>query len=266
MPILQTDQIRYFTFSSFPDWPLVHGIIGRQGGVSPQPWASLNVGGTVGDEPGRVSENRRRIFAALDLPYESLFDVWQVHGVAVVCAQAPRPPQQKHQQADAILTDRPGVTLFMRFADCVPVLLYDPRRQVVGLVHAGWKGTVQMTAAQAVRRMVEEYGSRPADLLAGIGPSIGCHHYTVGPEVSAAVQQAFGKDASQLLRGCNGSDGESQVQFDLWQANQLTLQYAGVEQIEIAGICTACDLDNWFSHRGEKGQTGRFGALIALVE
>lgn len=264
MPIQQAEQIRYFILDSFPRQGLVHAFVGRQGGVSPAPWASLNVGGTVGDDPQNVRENRRRTFAQFGLPLESMFDVWQVHSATVVSTRAPRQMQQPHQQADAILTDQPGVTLFMRFADCVPILLFDPRRRVIGVVHAGWKGTVQMIAAQAVLRLQEQFGVNPADILAGIGPSIACHHYAVGPEVAQAVQQAFGEEATELLRACNGESGESGVKLDLWRANELTLRRAGVQQIEIAGICTACDQQDWYSHRGEGGRTGRFGALIAL--
>lgn len=266
MPFHQPDQVRYFTFDSFDAEGLTHAAIARRGGVSATPWASLNVGGTVGDDPASVRENRLRSFAALGRSFDTLFDVWQVHGVGVVCATAPRPFDQVHQRADAILTDRPDVTLFMRFADCTPIYLYDPFRKVVGLVHAGWQGTVQAVVAHAVEAMYSVYGSRPQDILAGIGPSIGPHHYEVGPEVIAAVRRVFGADAAGLLHPSNGvSDGSSERRlFDLWNANCLLLERAGVRQIEIAGVCTACELEDWYSHRAEKGRTGRFGALIAL--
>ncbi|HPO58821.1 MAG TPA: laccase domain-containing protein, partial [Anaerolineaceae bacterium] len=103
------------------------------------------------------------------------------------------------------------------------------------------------------------YGSRPGDLLAGIGPSIGPDHYEVGPDVVARVRSSFNGDANQLL--CSR---EGRVYFDLWAANRLTLEKAGVKNIETAGLCTACDTTHWFSHRAEKGKTGRFGAAIAL--
>lgn len=269
MSFHQPDSVRYYTFESFDDAGVSHGVLTRRGGVSQQPWASLNVGGTVGDDPAAVVENRRRSFAALGRRFESLYDVYQVHGSEVVCTAAPRPPEQPHLQADAILTDRPGVTLFMRFADCVPVFLYDPVRSVAGIVHAGWQGTVLKTAARTVETMQARYGSQPADLLAGIGPSIGPHHYEVGPDVAARVRQAFGADASGLLapvdlRGSNGHAAENKVQFDLWNANRLALEQAGVRRVEIAGLCTVCELQDWYSHRGEQGRTGRFGALIGL--
>lgn len=264
MPFLQPDSIRYYAFESLSDAGVVNAVVTRRGGASPKPWDTLNVGATVGDDAELVLENRRRTFRALGRPFESLYDVWQVHSNRVVCAQAPRPPDEAHLKADAILTDRPGVTLFMRFADCVPILLHDPRRKVVGLVHAGWQGTVNQAAAHAVRAMQACYGSQPEDILAGIGPSIGPHHYPVGPEVAAQVRSAFGQDASQVLRQHNSGNGDSGVQFDLWNANRLILEGQGVRQVEVAGICTACCLEDWYSHRAENGKTGRFGALIAL--
>ena len=259
MPFQQADGVRYYTFESLSLPGLAHALFTRQGGVSPAPWDALNVGGTLGDDPGRVSENRRRSFAALGRPTESQFDVWQVHGNRVIVADQPRPPDEPYQKADAIITDRSQVTLFMRFADCTPILLYDPVRRAVGLAHAGWKGTLARVAAEAVRRMQAEYGCRPADIRAAIGPSIGAHHYEVGLEVVEQVRRVFGPEAGRLLPASH-----SAVQFDLWAANRLVLEEAGVSQIEIAGICTACSLQDWYSHRGEKGRTGRFGALIAL--
>jgi hypothetical protein len=220
------------------------------------------VGGLVGDEVDRVKENRRRSFVAVDRDVATMYDVWQVHGDDVVCAGAPRPLDMPHLKADVILTDRPEVTLFMRFADCVPIVLYDPHKKVVGLAHAGWMGTVKKTASAAVRAMQECYGSQPGDLLAGIGPSIAVHHYEIGEEVAQQVRQAFSDQAHSLLVPANGD--AARVRFDLWAANRLILQQSGVRQIEIAGLCTACHLDDWYSHRGEKGKTGRFGVIIGL--
>ncbi len=258
MPIQTRDGVRYFSFETF-DAGITQAVFTRQGGVSPEPWASLNVGGTVGDHPERVQENRQRAFAALGLDPVTLFDVWQVHGSAVVVADAPLPPHSPHQQADVILTDKVGVSLFMRFADCVPIMLYDPLRKVIGLVHAGWMGTVRGVLRAALEAMQARFGTQPADLQAAIGPSIGPDHYVVGPEVVTQVWQAFGEDAAGLLATIDGV-----IHFDLWVANRLLLEQAGVKHIEVAGLCTACHVDNWYSHRAERGRTGRFGALIAL--
>jgi len=258
MSFRETDGVRYLTFDTFPE-TVTHAVFTRHGGVSPEPWTSLNVGGTVGDERARVVENRLRSFRALGCAPHSLFDVWQVHSADVVIANAPHdftPPEFK---ADAIITDKPDVTLFMRFADCVPILLHDPVRHVVGIVHAGWQGTVKRTASEAVKAMTAAYGTDPQDILAGIGPSIGPDHYEVGEDVIMRVRQSFGDQAESLLQHNNGH-----VHFDLWSANRLDLEQAGVNQVEVSGLCTACNKDDWFSHRAFKGSTGRFGALIAL--
>jgi YfiH family protein len=250
--------IRYYRFEIFPA-SLRQAVFTRHGGVSPAPWDSLNVGGTVGDEMARVRENRSRSFGALGLQLDSVFDVWQVHSADAAFTSAPRAPTAEYLKADIIFTDRPEVTLYMRFADCVPVLLHDPTRGVVGLAHAGWLGTVRGATSAAVRAMGAHYGSRPADIKVAVGPSIGPDHYEVGPDVVGQVQQAFGPESAQLLDTRAGS-----TYFDLWAANRLQLERAGVQHIEVAGVCTACHTDDWFSHRASKGKTGRFGALIAL--
>jgi purine-nucleoside/S-methyl-5'-thioadenosine phosphorylase / adenosine deaminase len=258
MPFHQSDGIRYLSFDIFPA-SVTQAVFTRQGGVSPAPWDSLNVGGTVGDEARRVRENRLRSFAALGRSFDSLFDVWQVHSAEAVYAGAPRPVDADPHKADIILTDKPGVSLYMRFADCVPILFHDPKKGAVAIAHAGWLGTVRGATTSAVRAIADRFGSKPADLLAAIGPSIGPDHYEVGPDVIAQVGQAFGADAGSLIEARDG-----RTYLNLWAANRLQLERSGVEQIEVAGICTACHLDDWFSHRAEKGRTGRFGALIAL--
>lgn len=260
MPYTHTkDGIRYYHFKILEGPGLQQAVFTRRGGVSPEPWKGLNVGGTVGDDAQRVSENCRRALCALGRAPESVYDVWQVHGRVVVSTDRPRREHEPHLKADGILTNRPQVTLFMRFADCVPVLLFDPVKRVIGVVHSGWQGTVQRAAAAAVEAMQARYGSRPGDLLAGIGPSIGPDHYEVGPDVVREVHQAFPSHAESLLVPHNG-----RFRFDLWQANRLVLNECGVHQVEVAEVCTACNLEDWYSHRAEGGKTGRFGALLAL--
>jgi len=258
MPFHSSGEIRYYQFEQFGKG-LIHAIFTRRGGVSPNPWCALNVGGTVGDNPQRVRENRRLALTALGRDPASVFDAWQVHGVDVAVAEAPRPPESPHQQADIILTNKPGITLMMRFADCVPIFLHDPVHKAVGLAHAGWMGTVRGTARAAIEAMQARFGSNPANIQAAIGPSIGPDHYRVGLDVVLRARQAFGSDADELLTVHDDS-----TFFNLWAANRRTLEKAGVRKIELAGLCTACDTEDWFSHRAERGLTGRFGAIIAL--
>ncbi|MEK7278787.1 MAG: peptidoglycan editing factor PgeF [Chloroflexota bacterium] len=248
--------LRYFTFNSFPDGDLVHAVFAREGGVSPHPYESLNLSISTGDSMDNARANRRRAYEAVGLPFESMADVWQIHSADTVRFDAPRPDREV--KADGLITDRAGVSLFQRFADCVPILFYDPKHRALGMAHSGWRGTVNRAAASPVKAMAEAYGTRPADLMVGIGPAIGPDHYEVGPEVIAAARSAFPEADGLLI------EREGKTHFDLWAANEHVLREAGVEQIEIAGMCTACHTDLFFSHRAEGGQTGRFGAVIAL--
>lgn len=253
-----TDGVRYLTFDRFPK-NIVHAVFTRQCGISPAPWNSLNFGGTVGDVRERVVENRHRAFRALGRDPHSMFDVWQIHSADVVVAVASSFSSPPEFKADAILTDQPNITLFMRFADCVPILLHDPRKGVIGIVHAGWQGTVKKILRETIRAMQAAYNSNPADVLAAIGPSIGPDHYEIGPDVIERARASFKDDADALLHNHHG-----RTHLDLWAANRLTLEQAGVGQVDVAEICTACHTHDWYSHRAEKGKTGRFGALIAL--
>lgn len=258
MPFHTSGDLRYYSLDLFDQVGIIHGFFTRHGGVSPEPWASLNHGGTTGDARVNVIENRRRMFEVFDLRVETIFDSWQVHGRDVLCADAPRPLDAPHQKADGILTGDSNITLVMRFADCVPVLLYDPVNGVTGIVHAGWQGTVQHAVEAAVTKMRSVYGSRPENLLAGIGPSICAEHYQVGPEVVDAVHRSFGKDADAVIQPVNGSS-----HLDLWKANQIILERCGVRKVEVPGICTACKVEDWYSHRAEHGKTGRYGVLLS---
>jgi len=256
MSIKHQGNVRYFQFNTLNTR---HAIFTRHGGLSPEPWRSLNVGGTVGDDLTRVRANRNLSLAALGCSPESVFDVWQVHGTDIICANAPRPEGESIRQADIILTDKCELTLYMRFADCVPILFHDSRKGVIGVAHAGWRGTLRDVAGSVVTAMLNNYGCNPADIVAGIGPSIGPDHYEVGSDVIVQVMEKFGDDSEKLLKSHHG-----RIHFDLWKTNQILLERAGVGRIEIAEICTACNTTDWFSHRAEKGRTGRFGALISL--
>lgn len=255
----QSNGVKFATFSFLDHPKILHAIFTRHGGISPEPWDTLNVGGLLGDHKENVIENRKRSFSALCLPVESMYDTWQVHGKRVVFTDAPRPAHQEHEKADAIITNRPGVTLFMRFADCVPILLYDPGINAVGLIHAGWRGTVDDVVGNAVQAMQVEFGSKPGDILAGIGPSIGPDHYEVKEDVIIKARRIYGFETKDVLVERNGA-----TYFDLWRANEINLRRMGVNSIEHSGICTACHPEDWFSHRGQGKRHGAFGALISI--
>lgn len=258
MPFYEAGGFRFFQFDSLVNPNLEHAILTRHGGVSPAPWNSLNYGRTVGDSDDRVTENIERGLSAAGSTLGQVFDVWQVHSATVARADGPN-LAGRHLKADAIITDRSDVTLMMRFADCVPIMIFDPHRRAIGVAHAGWLGTVRGVATELVRNLREEYGCRPEDLIAGIGPSIGLDHYPVGDDVISQYQQEHGAVALDHVHSIEGA-----THLDLWGANESQLRLAGVGSVEVAGICTACNLQDWYSHRGENGTTGRFGAHIVL--
>lgn len=251
-------------YLSFPETLLnevAHGFFTRLGGVSPDPFDSLNLSISTGDSREHVRQNRDLIFDVMDRPNSSMFDVWQVHSDTVMCTDTPRNLVEQPIKADAVFTNNPQVTLLMRFADCVPILIYDPVRKVVGIIHAGWQGTVNQIAIKSINRIAEQYQCNPDDLQAVIGPAIGPDHYEVGEDVYNRASVVFETKDGVLERSINGS-----WMFDLPKANEVLLKRAGVHSIYQSEICTACDVNNWYSHRAEKGKTGRFAALIGLCD
>ncbi|HMV27764.1 MAG TPA: peptidoglycan editing factor PgeF [Anaerolineales bacterium] len=259
MPFDQSDGLRYYQFDIFSK-NILNAVFTRQGGISPEPWTSLNLSISVGDDPARVAENRVHAFNALGRNPASIHDAWLIHGTDVIFADAPRSLDAPTQKADILFTDNPEVSLFMRFADCVPLLFHDPKKNVIGISHAGWMGTVKGVAEVSVQAMQERYGSNPQDIVVGIGPSISADHYEVGEEVAAQFREKYGRDSEQVVQV-----RDEKIYLDLWAANALQLQKMGVEHIQISGLCTACHLEDWYSHRAEKGKTGRFGVLLAMV-
>ena len=259
MGFVSKNGLTYYQFGLFEGYPIQHAIFTRHGGVSPRPYDSLNIGGNLGDQDENIIENKKRIFSALDIPFSSQYDVWQVHGTTVDIPESPREPLASYVQADAILTRKTSLTLVMRFADCVPILLYSPQHHVAGIVHAGWKGTVRNTVGAAIRKMRDQFGVLPREILAAIGPSIGPDHYTIKDDVAYQFKTAFGQEWEKVIKW-----NEGEISLDLWTANIINLQQSGVENIDQAGICTACNTQDWYSHRVEHGNTGRFCALIKL--
>ena len=256
MIINKCSGLEFYQFSSLELPGLTQAVFSRHGGSSPTPWKSLNLGGTVGDDPSRVAENLARLVGCVGYRTGDLVQVRQIHSAEVILANE---PMDAIKQGDAIITNTTGLLLLMRFADCVPILLVDRVKKAVGIAHAGWQGTVKEVSYHAVRAMQTHFGSDPSQISAGIGPSIGPDHYYVQDDVIARVKQAFPQQFDAIIT--QDADG---VKLDLWKANMFSLQRAGVEDIEVSRICTACHPRHWFSHRGEQGKTGRFGAVIGI--
>ncbi len=246
---------------------VVHAVTTRHGGVSSAPWDTLNLSWARPDAPENVIENRRRLCHALGIPLDRVVQAGQVHGVAVRTVGAAQAghggasPASLLPPSDALITDAPDVYLLACFADCVPLLYYDPLRPAVGVAHAGWRGTVAGIAGATVRALSDAYGSRPSDLRVVIGPSAGPCCYEVGRELIEAVERML-PDAPRVL----ARHGDSKTHFDLWEANRLLLMQAGVpsDNIVVGGLCTIHRPDLFFSHRATGGATGRFAAIIGL--
>ncbi|HEX6292044.1 MAG TPA: peptidoglycan editing factor PgeF [Herpetosiphonaceae bacterium] len=255
-------------FSSFEHTDLVHAVTTRHGGVSAGPHSTLNLSFSRPDDPAAVRENRRRLYAALEIPAARVVQAGQIHGddvLVVTDAHAGRGALDRDSvlpPADALITNTPQLYLLACFADCVPLLFFDPVRRAVGVAHAGWQGTVKQIGAATVRAMAAAFGSRPADLQVAIGPSVGPCCYNVWPHVAEHVRAALSSQPEVLI------ERDGQTFFDLWQSNAATLVASGVqpERIEVSGVCTVHHADRFFSHRATNGATGRFAAIIGMRE
>jgi YfiH family protein len=244
---------------------LVHGVGSRVGGASHGVYAGLNISFGTGDDPAVVTRNRHALYDVLGAKATQVVVARQVHSARVLSPSSDglEPSESgwrvMGQEGDGLITTEPEVFLQMSFGDCVPLLFFDPVRRAIGVAHAGWKGTIAKIGAATVRAMAEAYGSRPADLMVGIGPSIGPCCYQVREDVAGPARRAFLKADSLLLRQPDGS-----LHLDLWAACREALLGTGVEseRIETAGLCTRCRRDHFFSARG--GDRGRFAALIGL--
>lgn len=260
MPFARVD-VGELTYLSVPEFaPGARAVFStRRGGVSLPPFASLNLGLHVGDDPVAVRENRRRLAAATGLPL-GWATARQVHGTTVLTATALTDEPADLGTGDALITDRPGLPLAIFTADCVAIYLYDPVRRAIGLAHAGWRGTVADIGPRTLAAMTEAYGTRPDDVSAAVAPSIGPCCYEVDEPVMAAVRHyPWAEEVSQPT-------APGHRRLDLWRLNQLQLIAAGVrpDNINVSGLCTACDPDLLFSYRAEAGRTGRQVALLML--
>lgn len=245
-------------FDAYPQ--LKHAIFTRKGGVSQAPFRALNLSISVGDDPEAVASNTRYACQVVNASPEQTVSCHLVHGAKVITVTKAN-QQRVMGQADGLITGEPDIFLFMRFGDCTPLIFFDPAQKAIGLTHAGWRGTMQNAAGATVQAMAARLGCRPKNIMAVIGPSIGPCCYEVGPDVMAAAANSL-VDSDKLFTS-NGRPHHAC--FDMWAANRRQLSMAGVEQIVQSNLCTACRTDEFFSHRAEKGRTGRFGVIIGLA-
>jgi polyphenol oxidase len=246
-----------------PGWErfawLIHGFSTRSGGVSTIYRAGdLNLGFTADDDRDHVVENRRRLVDAVagGKVVSGLVTLRQIHSDKVQTVSAGNIAGVPCE-GDGLLTREPGVLLGIQTADCIPVLVADTKNHAVAAFHAGWRGTVARIVEKGIARLGQEFGSKPEDLIASVGPGIGSCCYTVGDE----VRQRFGEQfayADELFQG---------MQLDLPEANRRQLLAAGLGEQAVFStrLCTGCATDRFFSHRMEKGFTGRLMSVIGIA-
>lgn len=252
------------------DCNISHFITTRHGGVSSGSYASFNPGEYSGDDPGAVRINRKLLSDAIGVSPERIIAPFQVHGTVIRAIESCFPSLSAEdrqiylQGVDALVTDVPGICMAVSTADCVPVLVYAPDRKVVAAIHAGWRGTVQQIVAKTIRFMVSQYAADPALMKAGIGPAIGREAFEVGDEVAEAFREA-GADMSRIMER-SATTGKAHV--DLWEANRLQLLEAGLPatQIEVAGICTFTNHNDFFSARRLGINSGRILSGIGVID
>lgn len=267
------DHCVYLLFERLSQAPgLLHGVFTRKGGHSAPPFDGLNVATTTGDDPASARLNQRVIASELGLP---LISARIAHGAdyCVIERKSSSEPNDtlrsrvRQAVADAMITAEPGIGLFWGFGDCAPILLYDPRQQVIALAHGGWRGAADAIGPRTVEAMRERFGSRPEELIAGVGPAIQSCCY----QVNDAVYDAFQRDprardnASFAQR--SDTDGASSLYLDVTESNARQLLASGVraDHLDMAPHCTGCAADLFYSHRKRPHADGRFGVVIGLA-
>lgn len=258
--IHEQGKLMYLTIPQFDELNMVnHCFTTRLGGVSRGIFQSMNLSKTNGDELSNVEENYRRICEAIGVNSEDLVYSDQVHDTKIHCVTKEN-ANQKLSGIDGLITNEPNIPLVTFFADCVPLFFLDPREKVIALAHAGWRGTVGKIGKKVVDLMEDQYHSKREDIYAAIGPSIGACCFEVGEEVAEEFKKIFPKKEI-ISKEINGK-----CYIDLWRANQITLLESDIsqERITITDLCTKCNKDYFFSHRGHHGKRGTMAAIMEL--
>lgn len=241
-----------------------HGFSTRIGGVSEGIFRSMNLSLTRGDNESAVKENFRRMANAIGVREDSFVKPMQTHTTNVHKVTFENKSQEL-QDIDGLITNVPDICLVTTYADCVPLFFIDPVHKAIGLSHSGWRGTVGKMGQETLRRMHEEYGTEPQDVIAAIGPSICQDCYEVSEDVIDRFKDAF---------DCKYWDSlfyqkeNKKYQLNLWKANEIIMLEAGIQKknLAVTNVCTNCNPDVLFSHRASKGQRGALAAFLALKQ
>ncbi len=244
--------MRHLSPKIFSSEKIIAAVSTRNGGVSKGCFSTLNTGRSTSDDKNDVEQNRKLFFSDLGIDESDAALSYQVHGCEILKVEN----ACRENGFDALITDKKNLTLIVSIADCVPVLIHDPDKNVIAAIHAGWRGTVSQILRKTVEKMEIEFGTRPQDCRMYIGPCIGFDHFEVGKEVA--------ENFSGNLKRFDTSNEKYFV--DLKTANKIQGVMAGISEqnIEISDLCTFCEKSLFFSHRRDKGNTGRMIAVIRM--
>lgn len=270
--MIKGDDMLYFTFDNLEKTGIVrHCFSSRLGGVSREHLGTMNLSYTRGDEKAKVDENFCRIAEILDCTPKDIVCSDQTHttNVRIVTAADKGKGvvrQKDYTDMDGLITNEPGIALATFYADCVPLYIVDPVHHAIGLSHSGWRGTVKRMGAVTLKKMEEEYGTRPQDVYTAIGPSICQDCYEVSRDVAEEFMQAFPKEKDNPGLLYQQQENKEKFQLNLWYANECVFREAGVpkEHIAVTDICTCCNPGVLFSHRASRGRRGNLGAFLML--
>ena len=262
--------VEYLTFPALEETGVVkHLFSTRIGGVSEGIFSTMNLSYTRGDKKEAVDENFRRIAGVLggDISDFVLSDQTHTTNVRKVTVEDKGKgivKEKDYRDVDGLITDEPGIILATSYSDCVPLFLVDKKHRAIGLSHSGWKGTVGKIGECTLHAMKEAYGTKPEDVVVGIGPSICKKCYEIGKDVADIFAEHFSEEIKQEILFDKGG---GKYLLDLWKANYYVFLMAGVpaDKISITDICTCCNPGYLFSHRASHGKRGNLGAFLVLL-
>lgn len=259
MKLVHINKLPVYQFNHFSTLnKITHFVTTRKGGVSEGNCSSLNLGYNTNDSHQNVQKNREILAKTFDLPSFNFPQQIHKNDVQIVT-------KENHttffENTDALITNEPNIGIAVIFADCVPILVYDSEKNVIAVIHAGWRGTVAKIVEKTIEKMITVFECNPENILAGIGPSISPEAYEVGKEVIDEVEKAFGTKKGFVINEQENGKGH----LNLWNANKQCLLNAGIleKNIEIAEICTQKNADTFFSVRSQT-ETGRFSMGVFI--